>query len=101
MPIRQELVTQLIRSLGIRRCKGKCALAERLLRGLAQRPTQHHVLFCPGMNFTAMRAGEFLRVHFGLGRRTLVRELELFWPSGTHQVLKNVTVAQVLTVREP
>jgi len=42
-----------------------------------------------------------VRVHFGLGRRALVRGLELFWPSGTHQVLKNVKVDQVLTVREP
>jgi enediyne biosynthesis protein E4 len=42
-----------------------------------------------------------VRVHFGLGRRTLVQELELFWPSGAHQILKNVKVDQVLTVREP
>jgi len=42
-----------------------------------------------------------VRVHFGLGRRTLVQELELFWPSGTHQVVKNVKADQVLTVREP
>ncbi|HKV62268.1 MAG TPA: CRTAC1 family protein [Candidatus Acidoferrum sp.] len=42
-----------------------------------------------------------VRVHFGLGRRVLVRELELFWPSGSHQVLKNVKADQVLTVREP
>ena len=42
-----------------------------------------------------------IRVHFGLGRRTLVSQLELFWPSGTHQVLKNVKADQVLTVREP
>ncbi|HEY6267494.1 MAG TPA: CRTAC1 family protein [Candidatus Acidoferrum sp.] len=42
-----------------------------------------------------------VRVHFGLGRRALVQELELFWPSGTHQVLKNVKADQVLTVREP
>ena len=41
-----------------------------------------------------------VRVHFGLGRRTLVEELELFWPSGTHQVLKNVKADQVLTVLE-
>jgi hypothetical protein len=42
-----------------------------------------------------------VRVHFGLGRRALVQELELFWPSGTHQALKNVKAGQVLTVREP
>jgi hypothetical protein len=31
----------------------------------------------------------------------LVQELELFWPSGAHQILKNVKADQVLTVREP
>jgi len=33
--------------------------------------------------------------------RALVQELELFWPSGTHQVLKNVKADHMLTVREP
>jgi hypothetical protein len=42
-----------------------------------------------------------VRVHFGLGRRAMVREIELVWPSGTRQVLKNVKADQVLTVREP
>ncbi len=42
-----------------------------------------------------------VRVHFGLGRRALVQELEVFWPSGAHQVLKKVKADQVLTVREP
>ncbi len=37
---------------------------------------------------------------FGLDGRALVQELELFWPSGTHQVLKSVKSDQVLTVRE-
>jgi len=42
-----------------------------------------------------------VRVHFGLGRRARVQELELFWPSGEHQILKKVKADQVLTVREP
>ena len=42
-----------------------------------------------------------VRVHFGLGRRALVQELELFWPSGTHQILKNVKADQLLAVHEP
>jgi len=41
-----------------------------------------------------------VRVHFGLGGRALVQELELFWPSGTRQILKNIKADQVLTVRE-
>jgi hypothetical protein len=40
------------------------------------------------------------RVHFGLGADTLIRELELRWPSGTVQVLHNVKVDQVLKVTE-
>jgi hypothetical protein len=42
-----------------------------------------------------------VRAHFGLGRRALIQKLELYWPSGTHQVVKNVKADQVLTVREP
>ena len=39
-------------------------------------------------------------VHFGLGRRTVVDELEIRWPSGIRQVLRNVKVNQILPVRE-
>jgi hypothetical protein len=41
------------------------------------------------------------RVHFGLGRDTKVRLLEVQWPSGAVQRLENVAADQVLTVREP
>jgi hypothetical protein len=40
------------------------------------------------------------RVHFGLGKDTRIRELELRWPSGKVQVLKNVGVDQVIKIRE-
>jgi len=40
------------------------------------------------------------RVHFGLGKDVVVDELEIWWPSGTVQRLKNVKADQVLTVRE-
>ena len=42
-----------------------------------------------------------VRVHFGLGRDTVVSRLELLWPSGIRQILENVPADQVLTVREP
>ena len=42
-----------------------------------------------------------VRVHFGLGRRALAQEIELLWPSGAQQILKNVKANQVLAVREP
>ena len=40
------------------------------------------------------------RAHFGLGRDSLVKEIELRWPSGTLQVLRNVKAEQILKVTE-
>ena len=40
------------------------------------------------------------RVHFGLGKSAVVESIELSWPSGTKQVLKNVKAGQILTIRE-
>ena len=41
------------------------------------------------------------RVHFGLGKETTVETMEIHWPSGILQVLKNVRADQVLKVVEP
>jgi hypothetical protein len=41
------------------------------------------------------------RVHFGLGRDTVVKKLQIRWPSGLEQELENVAVDQILTVVEP
>jgi hypothetical protein len=40
------------------------------------------------------------RLHFGLGASKSAK-VEVFWPSGTHQVLNDVAVDQFLEVREP
>jgi hypothetical protein len=40
------------------------------------------------------------RVHFGLGRSKMIREVDIMWPSGIHQVLRNVGADQILTVTE-
>jgi hypothetical protein len=40
------------------------------------------------------------RVHFGLGADTQIKEIELRWPSGTVQVLRNVRADQILKVTE-
>ena len=40
------------------------------------------------------------RVHFGLGSATVVDAIELIWPSGIKQYLKNVKADQILTVTE-
>ena len=40
------------------------------------------------------------RVHFGLGQDTVVKEIELRWPSGKVQTLKNVRSDQILKITE-
>jgi hypothetical protein len=50
-------------------------------------------------------AGSYLsasdkRVHFGLGGNTIVKSLQIDWPSGVIQTLSNVKADQVLVVRE-
>jgi hypothetical protein len=40
------------------------------------------------------------RVHFGLGSATVIDAIELTWPSGIKQVLKNVKADQIVTVTE-
>jgi hypothetical protein len=41
------------------------------------------------------------RVHFGLGSNQHVKEMEIRWPSGIKQVLRDVAGDRVLTVEEP
>ena len=41
------------------------------------------------------------RVHFGLGANRRIRELEIRWPSGARQVLRDLEVDRVMTVEEP
>jgi hypothetical protein len=41
------------------------------------------------------------RVHFGLGEETKIASIEIRWPSGIQQVLKDVAADQFLKVDEP
>jgi len=41
------------------------------------------------------------RVHFGLGSESAAQSIEIRWPSGITQTLKNVHADQILTVDEP
>jgi hypothetical protein len=41
------------------------------------------------------------RVHFGLGKNASIKEMEIRWPSGIKQVLRDVASDRVLTVEEP
>ena len=40
------------------------------------------------------------RLHFGVGQATIIQQIEILWPSGTRQVLKDVPVNQTLVVEE-
>src|SRR5580658_2663935 len=40
------------------------------------------------------------RVHFGLGSETNVKQIEILWPSGIHQILRDVGADQILSVNE-
>ena len=53
----------------------------------------------------AQRAASYLsshdpRVHLGLGGSEVAELVEIHWPSGTLQILRNVRANQILTVRE-
>ena len=69
VPIKNELVVQLIRSVGIRKIKerekrqinARVARISKLLKGA----TENHVFLGPGMNAAAMCASKLLRFHFG------------------------------------
>jgi hypothetical protein len=41
------------------------------------------------------------RMHFGLARNNIVEKIEIKWPSGKVQILNNIKVNQILTVKEP
>jgi enediyne biosynthesis protein E4 len=41
------------------------------------------------------------RVHFGLGKNEKIKEIEVRWPSGIKQVLKDVAGDRILTIEEP
>ncbi len=40
------------------------------------------------------------RLHFGVGRNSVVKKLSIRWPSGTTRVLENVSTGQILTIEE-
>ncbi len=41
------------------------------------------------------------RIHFGLSKNETVEKIEIKWPSGKIQILENIKVNQILTVKEP
>jgi hypothetical protein len=59
-------------------------------------PQFNHVTTASG--YASSSAGP---VHFGLGTAKVVDELEIRWPSGTIQKLKNLPADQIVHVKEP
>jgi hypothetical protein len=41
------------------------------------------------------------RVHFGLGKETIISQIEIRWPSGIAQQIKNTKADQILPIEEP
>jgi hypothetical protein len=41
-----------------------------------------------------------LRLHFGLGEANVLERIEIAWPSGAHQVLRDQAADQILTIKE-
>jgi hypothetical protein len=52
-------------------------------------------------NVSSYLSSNDVRLHVGLGRASVVRRLEIAWPSGTRQVLENVKPDQILLIEEP
>jgi hypothetical protein len=50
---------------------------------------------------TGFAASSDPRVHFGLGRASRIRELEIRWPSGIRQVLRDLAADRVIAIEEP
>jgi len=41
------------------------------------------------------------RLHFGLGNADAIREIEIRWPSGIRQILKDQKADRIITIIEP
>jgi hypothetical protein len=52
-------------------------------------------------NVASYLSANDIRLHFGLGAAKVIQRIEILWPSGTKQVLTDVPVNQMLTVKEP
>ena len=42
-----------------------------------------------------------IRLHVGVGTAQVIQRIEVLWPSGAKQTLKDVAVNQILTIKEP
>lgn len=52
-------------------------------------------------NVASYLSSNDIRLHFGLGKSSAVRHIEVVWPSGAKQTLDDVAVNQILPIEEP
>jgi hypothetical protein len=52
-------------------------------------------------NVASYLSANDIRLHVGLGKVTTIQQIEVLWPSGATQVLKDVAVNQILVIKEP
>jgi hypothetical protein len=52
-------------------------------------------------NVASYLSSNDVRLHVGLGKATIVQSLEILWPSGVKQTLKDVALDRILVVEEP
>jgi len=52
-------------------------------------------------NVASYQSANDIRLHVGLGSAKVVQQIEVLWPSGTKQTLKDVAVNQILVIKEP
>lgn len=52
-------------------------------------------------NVASYMSSSDVRLHFGLGNVKTVRQIEVLWPSGTKQTLRDVAASQILVIKEP
>lgn len=52
-------------------------------------------------NVASFLSSNDIRLHFGLGKARIIQRIEILWPSGTKQILKDIAVNQILVVEEP
>ncbi len=51
-------------------------------------------------NVASYLSSHDVRLHFGLGQAKIIQQIEILWPSGTRQMLKDVPVNQILLIEE-
>lgn len=73
----------------------RTALGARVVVTAGGRPQAQAVL-----SQTSYYSHDDLRLHFGLGAAAKVEKVEIFWPSGAVEVIRDVAADQLITVRE-